>query len=134
MLRSVLIIVSLPLSLYLLFRISNARFTSAYFETDSGDIDTVRAVISADSRLEFETDTGDVNLGKFDTARAHLELSHKFGNARAAYALGCLLEFERLDASERERAYELYKEAEKGGFYDNRSSFKLKILKMIKRA
>ncbi|MBO5878923.1 MAG: sel1 repeat family protein [Clostridia bacterium] len=73
-------------------------------------------------------------LGKFDTARAHLELSHKFGNARAAYALGCLLEFERLDASERERAYELYKEAEKGGFYDNRSSFKLKILKMIKRA
>ena len=51
----------------------NASFTSASFETETGDINTERAVINADSRLDFEVDTGDVELGKFNTATLYIE-------------------------------------------------------------
>ena len=69
---------------------------------------------------------------KFATAAECLTLARQFGNPKAIYTLGCLYEFGRGVECDRSLAYELYNEAARSNFYDERSAYKLVILRLLK--
>ncbi len=71
--------------------------------------------------------------GKFEIAKEYLDVAARFSHPKAIYTLGCLHEFGRGTELNRDKAYELYGRAEEVGFNDARSSYKLTILKMIKK-
>lgn len=75
-----------------------------------------------------------IYMGKYSAAKPYLELAMKNRHAKAIYTLGTLYEFGRGAASDRALAFSLYDVAGKLGFLDNRSAYKSKILKMIKKS
>ena len=72
--------------------------------------------------------------GRFDAARRYLEASSDLSYPKAIYTLGCLYDFGRGTAMDREKGALLYAKAEEMGFNDRRSEYKLKVLKMLKNA
>ncbi len=75
-----------------------------------------------------------IYLGKFSEAHRYLNAAQRLGHSKAVYTLGCLYEFGKGRGTDRDKAYLLYKEADEGGFSDNRSAYKLTVLKMIKKS
>ena len=51
----------------------NANLKSGSFAIDNGDINTKNALIKSSSTLEFESDNGDIKLGKIDTVSLVIE-------------------------------------------------------------
>lgn len=70
---------------------------------------------------------------KFDVAAGYLEAARGLSNPKAIYTLACLYEFDRGVPSDKYKAYCLYEEAERLGFFDSHSKYKLTILKMLKK-
>jgi TPR repeat protein len=85
----------------------------------------LRKIYSTAMRLVYQK--------KFDVACEYLELASRLGNPRATYTLGCLYEFGRGVECDKSRAYALYDAAMRASFSDPRSSYKLTVLKMLKR-
>lgn len=73
-----------------------------------------------------------IYIGKFDKAKNYLEAATDLSSPKAIYTLGCLYEFGKGTHTDKSEAYRLYSVADKNGFSDNRSKFKLTILKMLK--
>lgn len=69
---------------------------------------------------------------KYREARAILEVCNQFGNAQAAYTLGCMYEFGLGGYTDREGAKALYEYAFREKFRDPRQEYKLKILRMTR--
>ena len=69
---------------------------------------------------------------KYREARAILEVCNQFGNAQAAYTLGCMYEFGLGGFTDREGAKALYEYAFREKFRDPRQEYKLKILRMTR--
>lgn len=75
-----------------------------------------------------------IYLKKFNVSREHLEVAVKLGHAKATYTLGCLYEFgQGTGTASRDEAFKLYNKSAKMGYSDERSAYKSKILKMIKK-
>ncbi len=74
-----------------------------------------------------------IYLGKFNTAKNYLEAASDLMLSKAIYTLGCLYEFGKGTSTDKAEAYRLYDKADKSGFSDNRSKYKLTILKMLKK-
>ncbi len=71
--------------------------------------------------------------GRFDAAKGYLEAAEKLSYPKAIYTLGCLYEFGKGTSPDKNEAYRLYALADKAGFCDIRSKYKLTVLKMLKR-
>ena len=71
--------------------------------------------------------------GNFAAATGYLEASRELYCPKAIYTLGCLYEFGRGVTTDKYKAYALYNEADRLGFLDTRSKYKLTILKMLKK-
>ena len=71
--------------------------------------------------------------GNFAQAKGYLEASRELYYSKAIYTLGCLYEFGRGVTTDKYKAYTLYTEADRLGFLDARSKYKLTILKMLKK-
>ncbi len=69
---------------------------------------------------------------KFKLSKTFLELSADLLNPKAIYTLGCLYEFGVGAGYDKTKAFSLYREASALGFFDMASSYKLRILKMLK--
>ena len=74
-----------------------------------------------------------IYIGKFSIAKGYLEAASDLKLPKAIYTLGCLYEFGKGTETNKIEAYRLYDAAEKSGFNDNRSQYKLTILKMLKK-
>ena len=74
-----------------------------------------------------------IYCGKFDIAKGYLEAACDLSLSKAIYTLGCLYEFGKGTPSDKNEAYRLYTLADEKGFSDNRSKFKLTILKLLKK-
>ena len=74
-----------------------------------------------------------IHISKFSVAKEYLEASVKLGSPKATYTLGCLYEFGRGTEQNKTEAYRLYTKADENGFADDRSKYKLTILKMLKK-
>lgn len=74
-----------------------------------------------------------IYLKKYTLAKSVLNTAYSLGHPRATYLLGCLYEFGRGTATNKTRAYELYREAEALGFTDARAKYKSIILRLVKR-
>ena len=74
-----------------------------------------------------------IYLKKYTLAKGVLDIAYALGHARATYLLGCLYEFGRGTATNKTRAYELYREASSRGFTDERAKYKSVILRLVKR-
>ena len=70
--------------------------------------------------------------GKFEAAIEYLLLALRFSHPKAVYTLGTLYEFGKGTAQNKDDAYNYYRIAKSLGFADDRSAYKLKILKMLK--
>lgn len=88
---------------------------------------------TAISKKLYSTAMRLIHLSKFDVAKSYLEAAVKFKNSKAIYTLGCLYEFGRGCEQDKTEAYRLYTAADENGFYDERSKYKLTILKMLKK-
>lgn len=76
-----------------------------------------------------------IYLKKFTVSRDYLAVAERLGSAKATYTLGCLYEFGAgMDTANKDEAFKLYEKSAKMGFIDDRSAYKSKILKMIKKA
>ncbi len=74
-----------------------------------------------------------IYLKKYTLAKSVLDIAYSLRHPRATYLLGCLYEFGKGTATNRTRAFELYREAGALGFTDERAKFKSVILKLVKR-
>ena len=75
-----------------------------------------------------------IYLKKFKVAREYLEVAARLGHAKATYTLGCLYEFgQGMTAPNKDEAFKLYNKSAKMGYADERTAYKSKILKMIKK-
>ena len=72
-------------------------------------------------------------MGKYTAAKPHLDIAVQLRHPKATYTLGALYEFGRGVGADRKRAYSLYLEAEELGFADKRSTYKSRILRMLKK-
>ena len=71
---------------------------------------------------------------KFKVAREYLEVAVKLGHPKATYTLGCLIEFgPGAPSINKDEAFKLYNKSAKMGYSDERSAYKSKVLKMIKK-
>ena len=84
------------------------------------------------SRRLYSTAMRLIYQKKYRLAKTFLELSSDLLCPKAIYTLGTVYEFGAGTDYDRSRAYSLYEEAASLGFSDTASSYKLKILKMIK--
>ena len=85
------------------------------------------------SRKFYSTAMRLIHKRKFDVAAGYLEAARGLSNPKATYTLACLYEFSRGVPQDKYKAYCLYEEADRLGFFDNRSKYKLTILKMLKK-
>ena len=69
---------------------------------------------------------------KFVPAASYLELAKRLEHPKATYTYGCLYEFGRGVECNKKMAYSLYDKAMSQGFFDQRSAYKLTVLKMLK--
>ena len=85
------------------------------------------------SRKFYSTAMRLIYSKKFDVAAGYLEAARDLSNPKAIYTLACLYEFDRGVQSDKYKAYCLYEEADRLGFFDGHSKYKLTILKMLKK-
>ena len=88
---------------------------------------------SAFAKKFYSTAMRLIYKGKFDIAKGYLEAAGELSLPNAIYTLGCLYEFGKGTAADKNEAYRLYALADEAGFKDARSRYKLTILKMLKR-
>ena len=81
----------------------------------------------------YSTAMRNIYNGRYSVAKKYLDGAVRLSMPKAMYTLGCLYEFGRGTNQDKAEAYRLYDEADKNGFCDNRSKFKLTILKMLKK-
>lgn len=72
-------------------------------------------------------------LKKYTLAKSVLDVAYTLRHPRATYLLGTLYEFGKGTATNKTRAYELYREATTLGFTDERAKYKSVILRLVKR-
>ena len=70
---------------------------------------------------------------KFSAAVSYLALADKLDYPKATYTLGCLYEFGRGVECNKKTAYTFYDKAMRKEFFDHRSTYKLTVLKMLKK-
>jgi len=85
------------------------------------------------ARKFFSTAMRLIYKGRFNIAKKYLDAACDLNFPKAAYTLGCLYEFGKGTSMDKAEAYRLYALADKKGFSDDRSKYKLTILKMLKK-
>ena len=73
-----------------------------------------------------------IHKKKFTEAKRYLDIAKDLTHPKAIYTLGCLYEFGIGTVCNKDMAFSLYEMAYALSFRDPRSSYKLKILKMVK--